>query len=83
MPSEDSKILELEQYQKSDKAAFIIECKRKVSKHILSGFSMSTISTFRSIKISMMYTEVKIIKRFCVTLREHARKTINFKRKKK
>ena len=63
MPSEDTKILEFNQYQKSDKAPFITypdlecliektdECKNnpensstaKVSKHIKSGFSMSTI----------------------------------------
>ena len=69
MPSEDTKILEFNQYQKSDKAPFIVyadlECKiekmdgcknnpensytTKVSVHISSGFSMSTISSFRSI----------------------------------
>ena len=37
----------------------------KRSEHIPSGFSMSTISWFRSIKISMMYTEVKIVKKSC------------------
>ena len=31
-----------------------------VSEHIPSDFSMSTISSFRSMEISMMYTEVKI-----------------------
>ena len=96
MPSKDTKVLELNQYQKSDKVPFIIYadlqciiekidgCKNnlkkssttKVSKHIKSGFSMSTVSSFKSIedkhdayrgkdcmkkfKISMMYTEVKI-----------------------
>ena len=64
MPSEDTRILEFSQYQKSDKGLFIIyadlECvkekiygcknnrenssSRKVSKHIPSGFSMSTIT---------------------------------------
>ena len=68
MRSEDTKILEFNQCQKSDKAPFIIEavfecmiekiggCKsnpensstKKVSKHIPSGFSISTISLFRS-----------------------------------
>ena len=63
MPSEDTKILQFNQYQKYDKTPFIIyayleclkektdECKRnpqnsfatKVSQHIPSGFSMSTI----------------------------------------
>ena len=64
MLSEDSKILEFNQYQKSDKAPFIIyadlECiiekidenssATKVSEHIPSGFSMSKISSFRSIE---------------------------------
>ena len=70
MFSEDNKILEFNQYQKSDKALFLIyedltciiekidECKnnpensstKKASEHIPSGFSMSTISSFRSIE---------------------------------
>ena len=70
MPSEDTKILKLSQYQKSDEAPFIIyadlECilekidgwknnpknssTTKVGEHIPSGFSMSTISAFRSIE---------------------------------
>ena len=70
MSSEDTKILELNQYQKSDKAPFIISvnlecviekidgCKSnpenssttKVSKCIPFGFSMSTISSVRSIE---------------------------------
>ena len=33
----------------------------KVREHIPSGFSVSIISSFRSMKISMMYTEVKIV----------------------
>ena len=70
MPSEDTKILEFNQYQKSDKAPFIVYadlesitektdgCKnnpedlstKKVSEQIPSGFSVSTISSFRSIE---------------------------------
>ena len=70
MPSEDTKILEFNQYQKSNKTPFILQpdvkciiekingCKNnpenssttKVSKHIPSGFLMSTISPFRSIE---------------------------------
>ena len=80
MSFEDTKILKFNQYQKPDKAPFIIYadleyikektdgCKdnpensstAKVSKHISSDFSLSTILSFRSIEISMMYTEVKI-----------------------
>ena len=70
MPSEDTKRLEFNQYQKSDKAPFIIYADLrcilenidgyknnlensstiKVSEHIPSSFSMSTISSFRSIE---------------------------------
>ena len=70
IPSEDTKLLEFNQYQKPDKAPLIIyadleciiekidKCKNspenssttKVSKHIPSGLSMSTISSFRSIE---------------------------------
>ena len=72
MPSENTKMLEFNQYQKSDKAPFIIyadlECmlekidgcknnsEKSSSKHIPSSFSMSAISSFRS-----MCTEVKIV----------------------
>ena len=68
MPSDDTKILEFNQYQKFDKSPFIIYadleciiekidvCKNnpknssttKEIEHILSGSSMSTISSFRS-----------------------------------
>ena len=70
MPSEDTKILLFNQYQKSGKARFIdyadLECIKekidgckndpenssatKVSEHIPSGFSLSTISLFKSLE---------------------------------
>ena len=70
MPSEDTKKLEFDKCQRSDKPLFIIyadleciiekidRCKNnpeissttKVSKHDPSGFSMSTISSFRGIE---------------------------------
>ena len=70
MSSEDTKILEFNQHQKSHKEPFIIYadleclieksdgCKNnpensfttKVSEHIPSGISMSTISSFKSIE---------------------------------
>ena len=70
MSYEDTKILEFNVYQKSDKVPFIIyadlECiidkingcrnnpenssTTKVNEHIPSGFSMSTISSFRIIE---------------------------------
>ena len=33
----------------------------KVGKHISSGFLMSTILSFKATRISMMYTEVKVV----------------------
>ena len=54
----------------------------KVSKHIPSGFSMSTISSFRSIKNKHdEFSDKDCIKRVCEFLREHAMKIINFKKK--
>ena len=103
MPSDDTKILEFNHYQKYDKAPFIIytylECiiektdeskkisekpsTTKVSKHILSGFSISTISSFRSTKNKHdTYRGKDCMKKFCEFLREHAMKIINFKKKK-
>ena len=81
LPFEDTEILEFNQYQKSDKAPFIIYadleciiekidgCKNnpenssttKVSEHIPSGFSMSTISSFRSIENKHDVYKVKIV----------------------
>ena len=52
----------------------------KVSQNIPSGFSMSTISSFRSIENKHdVYTGKNCMKKF---FREHAMKIINFKKKK-
>ena len=103
MPSEDTKILQFNQYQKSDKAPFAIYadleclieeidgCKNnpeksyttKVGEHIPSGFSMSKISSFKSIENKHdVYWGKDCMKKFCESLREHAMKIINFKQKK-
>ena len=103
MLSEDSKILNFNQQQKSDKATFIIykdvesiiekidACKNnpenssttKVSEHIPSGFSMSIISSFRSIENKHnVYGGNDCMKKFCEFLRGHAMKIINFKKNK-
>ena len=105
MPLEDTKILEFNQYQKSDKTPFIIyadlECINKkkikgcknhpenlstknVSQHVPSGFSVSPISSFRSIeKKHHVYRGKDCMKNFCEFLKEHAMKIINFKKKKR
>ena len=96
--SKNIKILKFNQFQKSDKAPFIIYadleliiekidgCKNnpenssttEVSKHIPSGFSIPTISSFRSIENKHdIYRVRDCMKRFCEFLREHAMKIIN------
>ena len=106
MSFEDTKILEFNQCQISDKARFIVyadlKCitekikkinrsknnpenmsTRKVSKHIPSDFSMSAISSFRSIENKHdVYRGKDCMKKFCESLKEHAMKIINSKKKK-
>ena len=100
MPAEDTKVLEFNQYRKSDKAPFIIyadaeslivkidgykinpekSSSTKVSEHIPSGFSMSTISLFKDIeKKHDVYRGKDCMKKFCESLREHAMKIVNIK----
>ena len=92
------------QYQKSDKAPFIVYtdlecliektdgCKNnldisfttKVGEKITSSFSMSTISSFKSIKNKHdLYRGNNCMKTFSEPLRDHTMKMINFKRKMK
>ena len=53
----------------------------KVSKHIPSGFSMSSLSSFRSIENKHdVYRGTDFMKKFCEFLREHTMKIINFKK---
>ena len=98
MPFEDTKILEFNQHQKSDKAPFIIYadleciiekidgCKNnpenlstaKVSEHIPSVFSISTIFLFGTIKNKHdVYRRKGCMKKFCEFLREYAKKIIS------
>ena len=100
MSFEDTKILNFNQYQKSDKASFVIYadlefliekidgCKNdsensfttKVDKHVLSGFSMSTISSFKNIENKHdVYRGKDCMKTFCGSLREYAMKITNSK----
>ena len=55
----------------------------KVSKHVPSGFSMSTISSFRSIENKhYVYRGKDSMKKFCELLGEHTMRIINFKKGK-
>ena len=57
--------------------------KTSVREHILSSFSRSTISSFRSIETKQDVDRGKDCReKFCESLREHAMKIINFKKKK-
>ena len=93
------KYVKFNQYQISDKVPFIIfadlkcliekidGCKNnseiKVSEHILSGFSMSTISSFKTIEYKHdVYRGKDCMKKFCESLREHSIKMISFKTEK-
>ena len=54
-----------------------------LSKHIPSGFSKPTISSFRGIENKHnVYRGKDCMKTFCKFLRQHAMKIINFKKKK-
>ena len=85
MPSEETKILEFNQYQESDKAPFD-RCKnnpensssKNVVQHTSSGFSMSTISSFKSTENKHdVYRDKECMKIFCESLRKHAMEIIN------
>ena len=55
-----------------------------VSKHISSGFSISTILPFKSIENKHdAYKSKDYMKNFCESLKEHAMEKINFKKKQK
>ena len=57
--------------------------KTKVVKYIPLGFSMSTISSLKSIESKHdVYRGKVCVKRFCESLKEQAMKIINFKKKK-
>ena len=69
----------------------IVECKynsensstTKLSEHFPSGFSMSVLSSFKSIENKHdVYRSKDCMKKCCESLREHAMEIINFKKKK-
>ena len=103
MPSEDSKKVEFNQYQKYDKAPFVIYadlecliektdgCKNnpensyttEVGEHNLSEFSVSTISSFKSMENKHdVYRGKDCMEKLCECLRDRI-KIINFKTTKK
>ena len=55
----------------------------KISKNIPSGFSISSILSFKSIENKHdVYRGKDCMKKFCKSLREHTMKIINFKENK-
>ena len=104
MPSEKHKILQFNQYIKSDIMSYIIsvdieslirktdECANnqeksstmKIGNHIPCKYSMSAISVFDHIVNKHTLDSGKdCIKKFCNSLREHAKTIIDFEKKKK
>ena len=98
MPSEDHKMLEFSNYKKSDKEPLLLmqilekvdgyknnsenSFTTKVGEHISSGFSMSTVSPFKSIKNKHdVHRNKDCMKIFFESLREHAMEIITFKLK--
>ena len=60
-----------------------ISSKTKVDGHVPSGFSMSTISSFKSIENrNVVCRGIDMVKNFYESLREHAMEIINFKKEK-
>ena len=83
MPSEHSKILEFNQYEKSNKAPFTIYADLKCITEKTDGFKnnpeeqfkndLRTIKSFRSIKNKHgVHRGKDCMKKFCQSLREHA-----------
>ena len=79
MLSEDTKILEFNQYQKSDKILFIIYARceyknnpkisAKVGEHIPSGVSMSTIFSINNVENKHdVYRDKDYLRKFCESL---------------
>ena len=96
MPEEDNNILKYNNGEKSMKVPFIIyadlmsNCHNnpekssatKINKHIPSGYSLFTYSSFDIAKNKLDYYRGKnCMKNFCLDLREHATKTINYEKK--
>ena len=55
----------------------------KLGEHIPSGFSMSTILSFKDTKNkNEVYRGKDYMKKFCECLKKHAKRIINFKKKK-
>ena len=94
MPSEDTKIMRFNQYQKSDKTPLIIHADleflikndpqklftTKVSEHMLLCFSMFLILSFKTVEDKCdVYKGKDCIKKVCESLSEHTMKIIDLK----
>ena len=98
MPNKDNKILKYNHGEKSMKASFIIyadlesllekmntcydspekSSTTKINKHTPSGYSLFTCCSFDETKNKIGYC----MKKFCLDLREHVTKIINYEKKK-
>ena len=95
MPNEENKILKYNHGKKSMKAPFIIyadlepsldspekSSTTKISKHTPSGYSLFTHCSFDITKNNLDYSRGEdCMKKFCLDLREHTTKIINYEKK--
>ena len=87
MPKEDNRILKYNHGEKSMKVPFNPHnpeksSTTKINKHTPSGYSLFTHCSFDTTKNRLDYYRGKnCIKNFCLDLREHATKIINYERK--
>ena len=94
MPSEKNKILEFNQHVKSDNVPYINYAdndvltiqriiQRQIFWHLPCGYSVPTIWFFHHIENEhIVYCRMNCLKKFCESLREHAKNMIDFENKK-
>ena len=79
MPSEDTKLLVFNQYQKSDKASFIIYADLECIIEKIDGYKTNP-GNLSTTKVSEdVYREKNCMKTFSASLREHTMKIVYFK----
>ena len=83
MPTHKNIILKFNQYVKSDKTPRVIYADLEhLIKKIDSEYLISTIWAFDNIENKHSFYEKDFRKKFCISLKEHAARVINFEKKK-
>ena len=82
MPFEDTKILVFNQYQKSDKAPFIIYADLECIIEKIDGYKINPGNSSTTKVSEDVCRDKDCMKTFCESLREHTMKIVYFKKKK-